>query len=97
MHECPNFVPDTFYSTNLQIVIARLLEKNPQNRPSSDELLRLIPENACEPIETPFDEKADTSNQSSRMVVRSQMHKRNTSNNHYSVKDPANQKYLDNE
>jgi len=47
LHECPQLVPDFYYSTRLQIVIARLLEKNPQARPSSDELMRLIPSEYC--------------------------------------------------
>ena len=62
MHECPNFVPDIYYSSNLQIVIARLLEKNPQNRPSSEELLRLIPDDMSD---APFEDNGNKSNYSS--------------------------------
>ena len=44
LHDHPQLVPETHYSNRLQIVVSRLLDKNPQNRPTADELLRLIPE-----------------------------------------------------
>jgi serine/threonine protein kinase len=36
-------IPD-FYSNNLRILIGRLLDKNPNNRPTSEELLKIIGE-----------------------------------------------------
>ena len=59
-HECPNFVSDVHYSNRLQLVIARLLEKNPQNRPSSEELLRMIPDDFSESM-VGFEDKTNTS------------------------------------
>jgi serine/threonine protein kinase len=41
LNASPKMIPD-FYSNNLKIIIGRLLDKNPQNRPSSEELLKII-------------------------------------------------------
>ena len=41
LNASPKMIPDS-YSNNLRILISRLLDKNPQNRPSSEELLNII-------------------------------------------------------
>lgn len=41
LNSSPKLIPET-YSTNLQILINQMLEKNPMNRPSSEELSKII-------------------------------------------------------
>ena len=41
LNSSPKIIPDK-YSVNLKILINRLLDKNPENRPSSDELCDLL-------------------------------------------------------
>lgn len=41
LNATPKMIPD-FYSNNLRIIIGRLLDKDPQNRPSSDEMISIV-------------------------------------------------------
>jgi hypothetical protein len=41
LNASPKMIPE-MYSNNLKIIIGSLLDKNPQNRPSSEELLKII-------------------------------------------------------
>ena len=43
LHEQQQEIPQLFYSSALQGIISRCLDKNPKNRPSAEELLMLIP------------------------------------------------------
>ena len=43
IHEQQQEIPQLFYSSALQGIISRCLDKNPKNRPSAEELLMLIP------------------------------------------------------
>ena len=44
IHEQQQEIPQLFYSSALQGIISRCLDKNPKNRPSAEELLLLIPD-----------------------------------------------------
>jgi len=41
LNSSPKMIPES-YSSNLKIVISRLLEKNPINRPSAEELSTIL-------------------------------------------------------
>lgn len=43
LHEQQQVIPQEIYSSTLQGVISRCLEKNPIQRPSADEILLLVP------------------------------------------------------
>lgn len=43
LHEQQQEIPQLFYSSMLQGIISRCLDKNPLNRPNADELLLLLP------------------------------------------------------